>query len=233
MTHLPDIAVLAGGLATLMRPLTENVPKSLLEVAGEPFIGHQLRLFRRKGIRRVVLCTGFLGEMIEEFVGDGSRFGLEVAYSSDGTIPIGTGGALYRALPLLGQNFFVTYGDSYLDVDFSQVADAFDRAGRPGLMTVLHNTNQWDTSNVEFANGRILQYSKTPTSAMAHIDFGLSLLSANALAEAPTPPFDLAQVYNAMVTRGEMTGYEVHQRFYEIGSMTGLAETEQHLRRQS
>ena len=118
MIKLPDIAVLAGGLATRMRPLTEKVPKSLLEVAGEPFIAHQLRLFRREGIRRVVLCTGFLGEMIEDFVGNGSRFGLEVAYSPDGPVQIGTGGALCKALPLLGSNFLITYGDSYLDINF-------------------------------------------------------------------------------------------------------------------
>jgi NDP-sugar pyrophosphorylase family protein len=229
MSRMPDIAVLAGGLATRMRPLTEKVPKSLLEAAGEPFVAHQLRLFQRQGFSRVVLCTGFLGEMITDFVGDGSRFGLEVLYSPDGPNPMGTGGALCQALPLLGQEFFVTYGDSYLDVEFAPILEAFHRGGHPGLMTVLHNAGLWDTSNVEFENGEIRRYSKTPTAAMTYIDFGLAMLSATALKQAPQPPFDLSQLYSAMVERGEMTGYEVHKRFYEIGSKTGLAETEQYL----
>ncbi|MCB1744576.1 MAG: NTP transferase domain-containing protein, partial [Gammaproteobacteria bacterium] len=131
MAACDTIAVLAGGLATRMRPLTETCPKALLEVAGEPFVFHQLRLFARNGLRRAVLLTGYLGEMIEDAVGDGGRFGITVDYVPDGETLLGTGGALRRALPHLPGQFFVTYGDSYLDIDYGAVADAFDPAAYP------------------------------------------------------------------------------------------------------
>ena len=112
------VAILAGGLATRLRPITEKIPKSLVDVAGEPFIVRQLDYLFRQRVRDVVLCIGYLGEMIEAVVGDGSRFGLRVSYSIDGPILLGTGGALRRAAPLLGEAFFVLYGDSYLPVDY-------------------------------------------------------------------------------------------------------------------
>ena len=226
MKALPPIAVLAGGLATRMHPVTATLPKSMLEVAGEPFIAHQLRLFRREGAGRVVLCIGHLGQAIEDFVGDGSRFGLAIAYARDGERLMGTGGALRRALPLLGPEFLVIYGDSYLDIAFAPVLEAFHRAGQPALMTVFHNAGRWDTSNVEFAAGRILAYSKDPTPRMAHIDYGLQMLRAEVLGAAPeSEPFDLAVTYRELVAAGRMAGYEVTRRFYEIGSPAGLAET--------
>jgi NDP-sugar pyrophosphorylase family protein len=231
---LPPVAILAGGLATRMRPRTETVPKSMLEVAGEPFVAHQLRLLAREGVGRAVLCLGYLGRQVEDFVGNGARFGLEVAYSYDGDKLLGTGGALKRALPSLGERFFILYGDSYLDIAWAPVAEAFERSGRAALMTVFRNEGRWDGSNVVFADGRILVYSKTEKRAdMAHIDWGLGLMRADALAEWPGDrAFDLAAVYGALVARGELAGYEVSTRFFEIGSPEGLAETDRHLCRQ-
>src|ERR1044071_9702153 len=111
------IAILAGGLATRLRPMTETIPKALVEIAGEPFLAHQLRLLRAAGYERVVLCVGYLGKMVREFAGDGSAFGLYVEYSFDGPTLLGTAGAIVRALPLLGPRFSVIYGDSYLPCD--------------------------------------------------------------------------------------------------------------------
>jgi NDP-sugar pyrophosphorylase family protein len=228
---MPPIAVLAGGLATRMQPATLTIPKSMLEIDGEPFIAHQLRLFRREGIERVVLCVGYLGEQVAAFVGDGGGYGLQAAYSYDGDVLLGTGGALRRALPLLGEEFLVTYGDSYLDIPFRPVVDAFHAAGTSGLMTVFHNAGRWDTSNIEFADGRIIDYSKEPTRQMSYIDFGLTMLSASALARyAEGEAFDLADVYRQLVREGRMAGLEVDHRFYEIGSRAGMAETETYLR---
>jgi NDP-sugar pyrophosphorylase family protein len=227
---MPPIAVLAGGLATRMRPLTEKIPKSLLEVAGEPFVAHQLRLFRREGLSKVVLCVGYLSEMLEEFVGDGSRFGLEVVYSRDGEKLLGTGGALLQALPHLGDEFLVTYGDSYLDIPFAPVVSSFRNSGLSGLMTVLHNRGQWDTSNVEFDANRIIDYSKKPTGRMEHIDFGLSALRKTVFSgKEAGQAFDLASVYRDLVMAGQMAGYEVSRRFYEIGSSAGLREINEYL----
>lgn len=230
---MPPLALLAGGLATRLRPLTTKVPKAMLVVAGEPFIAHQLRLLASEGIERVVVCAGFLAEQIQEYVGDGNPFGLDVKYSLDGDALRGTGGALRRALPLLGDSFFVLYGDSYLDIAYRPVARAFE--GTPGsgaLMTVLANDDRWDTSNVVFAGGRILKYDKKAREpAMRHIDYGLGVLRSNVLAQWPAPdPFDLADVYTRLAAEGRLAGYEVATRFYEIGSPQGLAETEAYLK---
>jgi len=224
---LPAVAILAGGLATRLRPLTETVPKALLEVAGEPFIAHQLRLLAREGVAEAVLCLGYLGEQVVDFVGDGGRFGLRVRYSHDGDRLMGTGGALRRALPLLGERFFILYGDSYLDIAYAPVAAAFAASGLDGLMTVYGNEGRYDTSNVVFADGRIVFYSKkVKRPDMRHIDWGLGLLKAEILERHPADqPFDLADVYTGLVEAGRLAGYEVGHRFYEIGSHEGLAET--------
>lgn len=230
---LPTVAVLAGGLARRMRPLTESRPKALLEVAGEPFIAHQLRLLRREGAAEVVLCLGYLGEQVEAFVGDGGRYGLAVRYSREGERLLGTGGALRRALPLLGSPFVVLYGDSYLDFAFAPVLEAFRASGLDGLMTVYRNEGAWDASNVVFEAGRILFYSKkVKRPDMRHIDYGLGILKAEVLRRYPADqPFDLADVYASLVETERLAGYEVTQRFYEIGSPAGLAETEAYLLR--
>lgn len=221
--------VIAGGLATRMGDVTKRIPKSMLPVNGEPFIAHQLRKFRAEGVRHVVLCIGHLGEQIRDFVGDGAAFGLKVDYSFDGPVLLGTGGAVCQALQLVGDTFLLIYGDSYLDIAYPPVVDAFRASGRPGLMTVLHNEGRWDTSNVEYAAGRIVEYSKQPTPRMAHIDYGLSVLRRDCFVAAPQGAFDLGQLFRDMVSRGEMAGYEVKTRFYEIGSHSGLAETAEYL----
>jgi NDP-sugar pyrophosphorylase family protein len=224
-------AVLAGGLATRLRPITEKVPKAMVEVAGRPFIDHQLTLLRRNGVRRVVLCLGYLGEQVEQHLGDGSAFGMEVRYSYDGDRLLGTGGALLRAAPLLGPAFWVLYGDSYMDIDYPAVLRHFAAGEHDGLMTVLHNENQWDRSNVLFRDGRLLEYNKrSPRPEMTHVDYGASLLRASALARLPADkPSDLADLYTALAAEGRMAGYEVTQRFYEIGSPHALRETHEYL----
>jgi NDP-sugar pyrophosphorylase family protein len=222
------VAILAGGLATRLRPITETIPKALVEVAGEPFICRQLDYLYAQGIRRVVLCIGYLGEMIQTVVGDGSKFGLNVSYSPDGPVLLGTGGALKRALPLLDVHFFVLYGDSFLPIDFLQVEKAFFESKKAALMTVLENSDRWDKSNVLFRKGELVEYNKhAPRPEMAFIDYGLGVLTGSVLETyAVGQAFDLAEVYHALSTKGQLAGYEVHERFYEIGSHAGLKETE-------
>ena len=230
--RLPALALLAGGLATRLRPLTQTVPKSLVKVAGEPFIAHQLRLLAGQGIGDIVLCTGHLGEQIAEYVGDGDGFGCKVRYSFDGDRQLGTGGALQKAMPLLGDRFFVMYGDSYLPTRFAPVLRAFERTGLPALMTVFRNAGRWDTSNVEFADGIIRRYDKADrTPAMLHIDYGLGVIAADAFAVRPADEaFDLADFYRDLARRRHLGGLEVAERFYEIGSPEGLDETDAFLR---
>ncbi len=220
------VAILAGGLATRLRPITNTIPKALIEINGQPFLAHQLRLLASRGIERVVLCVGYLGEMVREFAGDGSRFGLEIAYSFDGPVLRGTAGAIHQALPLLGESFFVLYGDSYLTCDFSEVARHFQASGKTALMTVFRNEGQWDASNVEFANGRILAYDKkNRTPRMRHIDYGLGVVDRRAFAGmAPGTVAGLAEFYQELLERDELAAFEVAERFYEIGSVEGIQE---------
>lgn len=222
------VAILAGGLATRLRPLTEKIPKVLLPVAGKPFLVHQLELLRKQNLTHVVICLGHLGEMVQRDFGDGQAWGVQLEYSFDGPKLLGTGGALQKALPLLGEAFFVLYGDSYLPIDFQPVAECFRRSGKLGLMTVFHNENRFDTSNVVFADGEIKVYDKKNRSPdMQHIDYGLSVLSRGAFEEfSEGATFDLAELLQRLVARKQLAGFEVKERFYEIGSREGLAELE-------
>ena len=226
------VAILAGGLATRMRPHTETVPKSLLEVAGEPFLAHQLRYLANQGVEEVVLCVGHLAEQIEEFAGDGSAFELQVQYSREAMPLLGTGGALRKALPLLGEEFLVLYGDSWLEVNYLEVLKAFKASSLPALMTIFQNDGQWDTSNVEMNQERIRLYSKSQRNErMTHIDYGLGILTKTVLQAYPVQTaFDLAEVYEQLSLRGELACYQAERRFYEIGSPTGLLELNQKFR---
>jgi NDP-sugar pyrophosphorylase family protein len=230
MSRLP-VAILAGGLATRLGSLTRETPKCLLSIAGRPFIHHQLHQLRGQGVHRVVLCLGHLGEKVVEAVGDGSAFDLNVAYSFDGPELRGTAGAVQRALPMLGEAFFVLYGDSYLECNYAAVQEAFQAAGKMALMTVFRNDGQWDTSNVDFRDGRILAYDKTARpAAMRHIDYGLSVWNFKAFEGIPeTGEYSLAAQFAAMLRQGELAGFEVTQRFYEIGSLSGLEQTRERL----
>ena len=229
------VAILAGGLATRLRPVTEKIPKSLVPIAGKPFLAHQLELLRSRGIRRAVLCVGYLGEMIQRDFGDGSAFGVQLEYSFDGPKLLGTGGAVKRALPLLGEEFFVLYGDSYLPVDYAPIAEFFHSSGKLGCMTIYRNEGRYDTSNVVFRNDEIMVYDKKMKHPeMQYIDYGLSLFKAAVFnSYTPNQPFDLAEVMARLVHEKQLAGFEVHERFYEIGSPAGLAELESLLQSKS
>jgi histidinol-phosphate phosphatase family protein len=213
--------------------MTETIPKALIDINGEPFLAHQLRLLKRSGATRLVLCVGYLGESVREFAGDGSKFGLEIEYSFDGPKLLGTAGAIRRALPLLGDAFFVLYGDSYLPCDYRDVENAFRQSGKPGLMTVFRNEGRWDASNIEFSKGQILRYDKrNRTTEMHHIDYGLGAFQASVFDKlAEDQVHDLAAVYQDLLQRGKLAGYEAAERFYEIGSRAGIEELENYLAR--
>jgi len=231
MTDVADVpvAVLAGGRASRLGAVALRTPKILIDVAGRPFLDHQLALLRRRGVRRVVLCVGHLGEQVAAHAGDGARHGLAIAISDDGSVPRGTAGALRNALPLLGELFFVLYGDAYLDLDYAGVLAGVERHGDRllGAMTLLRNEGRWDRSNALFADGRLIRYDKrAPSPDMKHIDCGLGLLRRSALERvAAHGHADLADLYSALVDEGRLHGHEVAERFYEIGSPAGLEET--------
>lgn len=231
MGALPPIAVIAGGLGTRLYPITKTIPKSLVDIAGESFLDWQLRLFARRGITRVVLCVGHFADQIEDHLKRRGSCGLDVQLSYDGDSRLGTGGAVRRALPLLGDDFLVTYGDSYLDIDYRAVTEAFRATADPALMTVFRNEDCWDHSNVEFDGTLVQVYDKSRrTPRMAHIDYGLLAMRREAFDPwLDHPAFDLADLLGPLASAGRLVGFEVFDRFYEIGSVQGIADLERYL----
>lgn len=231
--ELPVIAVLAGGLATRLGDLTKATPKALIDICGRPFLSWQLELFAARGLRDVVLCVRHHAEQIEDWVARHPIPGLSVRFCRDGERALGTGGALRAALPMLGSPFLVTYGDSYLRCDYRAVMAAFEtqRSAGParpmlGLMTVYENHDRYDASNIVFREGRIIRYDKTArTAEMRHIDYGLGVLTREAFdAFRDEEAFDLARVYQSLLAEDRLAGYEVGERFYEVGSLAGIEE---------
>lgn len=224
---LPSVAILAGGLATRLRPITEKIPKALVPVAGRPFLAHQLELLSQQGFTHVVLCVGHLAEQIENAFGNHPLKNLQLEYSHDGEQLAGTAGALRRALPKLGDSFLVLYGDSYLKIDFRPICAAFTQCGYPMLMTVMENSHGKEPSNVHFQEGKVLEYhKKNPHTQMHHIDYGLNLCRAEVFRELCPDQADLSEVQSNLAKRGLLAGYEVNQPYYEIGSPSGLQTLE-------
>jgi NDP-sugar pyrophosphorylase family protein len=227
---MPPVCILAGGLGTRLGGQVRDTPKPLLEVAGEPFLIHQLRLLSAHGMREVVLCVGYLGEQIESAIGS-ERFGMDIRYSFDAPELDGTLGAIRRALPQLGERFLVLYGDTYLRIDYADVARVWLQSGLPAVMAVLRNEDRWDVSNVLYEKGRVLAYDKhAPTSQMRWIDYGLGGLTVDALSAVDGRESDLAHVYQRLAALDRLCGYEATERFYEIGTPSALRETDAFLR---
>ena len=225
------VAILAGGLASRLGSLSSNNPKALVSVAGKPFIFHQLNFLKLQGIKKVVICVGHLGEIIENVVGDGSFFNLDIKYSYDGPFLLGTGGAIKKALMLLGNNFYILYGDTYLKINFSEIEDLFFRKSFPALMTIYKNKNIFDKSNVFYNSGIIYEYNKNfPNESMEFIDYGVSIVNAEIFDNYELDKnFDISDVFNYLSINNKLAGYEAHEQFYEIGSLPGLKLAESHL----
>lgn len=227
---LPPVCILAGGLGTRLGERVRDVPKPLIEVAGEPFLIHQLRLLAAQGVVEIVICVGYMGAAIERRIG-GKRFGMRVAYSSDGPAPAGTLGAIRRARVLLGERFLVLYGDTYLRLDYAAAVRSWRASGLPAMMTVLRNEGRWDTSNVVYADGRVLAHDKrTPRAEMHWIDYGLGGLEQTALDAVPADTRELSDLFQQLASEGLLHGFEATERFYEIGTPAALRETDAFLR---
>ncbi len=226
------LAILCGGLGTRMRPQTLRVPKPMIEVNGEPFLGHLLRSVAAQGVRDVVLLIGYLGEAIIEYVGDGARYDLRVSYVSDGAAPLGTAGAVRSALPLLGERFLVTFGDALLRVDFTAVLAAFADSGCAGLMTVYRADHDSERPNTGVSGARVVRYDKQARPPdVQYVDYGLSAFRAHSFEQVPPgSPTDLAVVNRDLIARGQLAAFVVEQPPFEIGSPAGLRATEAYLR---
>jgi MurNAc alpha-1-phosphate uridylyltransferase len=231
LDKFPPVLILAGGRGTRLGSSNPGLPKSLVSVNGEPFIVHQLRLLHGQGIEDVVLCVGHLEKLLREFVGDGTKFGINVRYSSDGDQLLGTGGAVLKASKFTTSPFAVLYGDSYLDVPFAPFVESFRRSGNLALMTVYKNNNDEVPSNLLVKNGTVISYDKEkPTTEMEYIDYGLTIFASEAFAGFTAGQhFDLGAVVKQLITQGELVCHEVHARFHEVGTVEGLKALEEHL----
>ncbi len=221
-----QVVILAGGLATRLRPLTDAMPKSLVEICGKPFLEYQLDFLKAGGVKNVVLCVGYQGDKIEQTFADGRKFGVNIKYSYEKEQLLGTAGALKNAEHLLGDKFFVMNGDSYLFLDFATVMSYFNGVSQLALMVVYKNYDRYDQSNTLIEGNLVKQYSKKKkTKDMIYIDYGASILRKRALELVPpNQVYSLEQLFQQLIPQKELLAYEVTKRFDEIGSPEGLAE---------
>ena len=224
--------ILAGGLATRLRPITNKIPKSMIKIKNNSFLEYQIELLRRNDISEIILCVGYLGEQIEEYFGNGKKLGVNIKYSYENEQLLGTGGTIRNALDLLNNYFFVLYGDSYLDVNYKEIYNYFLKINYPSLLVIYKNNNKWDRSNVIFKNGIVEVYDKNNyIPEMEFIDYGLSILSKRVLMRIPeNVSYDLANLYKGLSVEKRLAGYEVLERFYEIGSKEGLREFKNYIK---
>lgn len=227
------VAILAGGLATRLGTLSKNTPKSLIEIKSKAFIDWQLELLIEHGFDEFVVCISHQGEKIKNHLNDGKNYSARIKFSIDGVHPAGTGGALRKALPLLGDKFAVVYGDSFLPIDYSVVEKKFIESKCDALMTIFKNDDLHDKSNVSYSNSKIVEYDKVnPKSQMRHIDYGLAYLNSDIFNSFTDPePVDLSILYSNLSKSGRLCGFEVYERFYEIGSVSGLKDFTEYMER--
>lgn len=229
--------VLVGGKGSRLGDSAADRPKCMVDIGGEPFVSHMLKLLKDKGAKNVVLLTGHRGDQVREYVKDGKDFDLDVAYSEDGDSPLGTGGAVKKAAGDLKGTVAVMYGDSYLDIPMSSISQRFEKCAQSGLMTVIQNHDAVSTqkSNVEYDPKRTLikAYSKkNPTEAMTYIDYGLSFFDADVLKKFDKDgEFDLGEIFTKQAEAGQLAGYEVQRRFYDINTPESLIHTRAFLSR--
>lgn len=229
--------VLVGGMGSRLGNAAADRAKCMVDVGGEPFVSHMLKLLKEKGAQKVVLLTGHKGEQVREFVKDGKAFDLEVTYSDDGQSALGTGGAVKKAASELSGTVAVMYGDSYLDIPMSSILQRFEKCAQSGLMTVIqnHDAVSKQKSNVEYDAKRTLikAYSKkNPTDVMTYIDYGLSFFDADVLKKfSQDGEFDLGEIFTKQAEAGQLAGYEVQRRFYDINTPESLIETRASLSR--
>ena len=227
--------ILAGGLATRLRPLTQNTPKSLIMILGKPFLQYQIELLKSQNITEIVLCVGHFAEKIVNYFADGSKFGVKLTYSFETNQLLGTGGALKNAASHLQSDFFVMYGDSYLPINFITIENFFRAAKAKACMVVYKNNAKYDKSNVIYRDNLVIKYDKSNTTPdMHYIDYGLSILTKDILTMLPeNSPADLADLFKKLAHKNELLGYETTERFYEIGSQTGLQDFTQYINKKT
>lgn len=229
---MTQIVVLTGGKATRLYPVTKDIPKSMIKINGVPFISHQINLFKKNNISDVVLCIGVFSDQIIDYVGDGSKLGVSVKYSVEhATELLGTLGALIKAHDLLSDIFFVTFGDSYLEIDYQRIYDEFIHSNKMGMMTVYKNNSKYVSNNTAIKNKLVTKYDKSNSIEFEYVDYGISIFRKKVLDFFPREKnLDLTILNQKLIFMNELAAYEVYQKFYEIGTFEGIADLELHLK---
>jgi NDP-sugar pyrophosphorylase family protein len=230
-----QVAILAGGLATRLRPLTEKTPKSMVMIQGRPFLEYQLDFLRKCRVTSVVLCIGYLAEQIENYFGNGRKFGMSIVYTHEGEQLLGTAGALKKAEKVLEDPFFTMYGDSYLSLDLADAMSYFKSQKKLALMSVYRNCDRYERSNTVIEGGLVKKFSKKEKNKdMVYIEYGANLLRKAALELIPEGlPYSLDELFPELIGRKELLAYEVRERFYQIGSPEGLEEFKRYVKQTS
>ncbi len=220
-----QVAIIAGGLATRLGELTKSQPKSMIMIEGKPFLAYQLEYLKKAGVRNVILCTGHLGQQIEDYFGDGSKFGISIEYSREDR-PLGTAGALKRAESKLLDIFFTLYGDSYLFLDYKLALSHFKSKNKLGMMSVYKNRDLYDKSNTAVSDGMVKRYSKQEkTQDMVYIEYGANIFDKKVLEMIPQDkPYGLEDLFPRLIEKEQLAAYEVTERFYETGSKQGIQD---------
>ena len=219
------VVILAGGLGTRLKKLTEKIPKALIEVGGKPFIFHQLALLKKQNVKDVIISIHHYGDQIRKEIGDGKKFGLSIKYVEDGNEPLGTGGAIKRISKNLKEHFFIMYGDSYLRESFSEILKSFQPNHGP-LMVVYHNQDKFDKSNVMIKNNKIYYSKSNIQKNSQYIDYGLNIFHFEDLRKFDEKSFDLSLVQESSSQSGLLQYHIAKERFYEIGTLEGIKDLE-------
>jgi NDP-sugar pyrophosphorylase family protein len=227
-----QVVILAGGMATRLGDRTKNIPKSLIEVNGKKFIDYQLSQLASFEFTNVVICTGHLGHLIEEYVQDGEKWNIKVQYSRESKELLGTGGAIKNALPLLDEKFAVLYGDSYLTENLGLISNL--QSHNPCIMTIYENVNGTDRSNVFFESPEKWSYSKSKKIFEAnYIDYGFMILDRNFFGQYESrSKFDLSEFLEFCCKNGLIEPLIVNSGYFEIGSEEGISSFTTYLDKQ-
>jgi NDP-sugar pyrophosphorylase family protein len=223
------MVILCGGLATRLRDLAKDIPKSMIPIGGKPFLEHQIENLKKHSIKDLILCVGHLSKQIEEYFGDGNKFGVNIQYSNDGDTPLGPIGAVKNAEPLLEDTFFIMYGDSYLSVDFQKAYSFFNQNDKLGLMVVYKNNNRYDKSNIVTKDNMVVSYGENDAT---YIDYGTSILRKKTLEFIPKNTFfTTGDLFTKLIEKKELLSYEAKERFYHIGNPEALEEFKSYISR--
>lgn len=223
------LVILCGGKAKRLGSLASEVPKSLIEINKKPFLSYILENYIDQGIKDIYFCLGHLSEKFEEYIETSSKAEVNFYKSYDDKLFNGTGGAVKKVAKKISGPFFVTYGDSYLDINLKKILKSYKMGNGP-LMTIFKNNGQFDNSNCMLTDERII-YSKSQTLEGAnYIDYGLSIFASEDFLYAPNS-FDLSSLQEKYSLENKLQYYEVRKRFYEIGNLEGLKEFDEHIRK--